>query len=192
MGYHRAGFEVVGVDIKLQLDYPFRFKLRDAMTFSLKGFDVVHASPPCQAYSTATRKRGQHPDLIAVLRERLLETGRPYVIENVVGAPLIDPVHLCGSAFGLMLRRHRLFESNVALEGVACNHGWQEPYLPSPDLRQKTEATVVGVHGNLNYAGDLKRRQEAMGIRWLGNKKLVQAIPPAYTEYLGKQLLALV
>lgn len=107
MGYHRAGFEVTGIDINPQPHYPFKFIQADAMTYPLGGFDCYHASPPCQRYSILTRGLHQdrienYPDLIAPIRDRLLHTGKPYVIENVEGARklLINPVKLCGTMFG--------------------------------------------------------------------------------------------
>ena len=129
MGYHRAGFEVVGVDIKPQPHYPFEFHQADALTYPLDGFDVIHASPPCQRWSMYSRNLGtweSFPDLITPLRPLLRASGRPYVSENVEGAPLTG-IRLCGSAFGLpvlddrtYLRRHRIFESNVDLWGAPC------------------------------------------------------------------------
>jgi DNA (cytosine-5)-methyltransferase 1 len=120
-GYARAGFDVVGVDLNPQPRYPFEFHQADALTFPLDGFDAIHASPPCQAYSTMRRglwKDREHPDLIAPIRDRLIGADVPYVIENVEGARrlLVNPVLLCGTMFGLgtkegnQLRRHRYFE----------------------------------------------------------------------------------
>ena len=131
MGYHNAGFEVVGVDINNQRNYPFEFHKADAMTFSLDGFDVIHASPPCQAYSITKHTHGkQHPDLLVPTRERLQASGLPYVIENVIGAEMPGSIVLCGSSFGLtatdvdgtplVLKRHRQFESNLLIEGFPC------------------------------------------------------------------------
>jgi DNA (cytosine-5)-methyltransferase 1 len=122
VGYHRAGFEVVGVDLHPQPHYPFEFHQADAMTYPLDGFDAIHASPPCQAYSVANNIHGRadHPMLIPSVRERLLATGLPYVIENVPRGPLINPVTLCGLTFGLNVKRHRLFESNVFMLSPPC------------------------------------------------------------------------
>ncbi len=130
MGYYRAGFEVVGVDIIDQPNYPHEFHRLDAMQvayglmvdvsaipgYEVSDFQAVHASPPCQAYSSITgSNRDRHPDLVPETRQRLKGSGLPYIIENVVGAPLIDPIQLCGTAFGLPLQRHRLFESSIDL-----------------------------------------------------------------------------
>ena len=130
MGYHRAGFdEIVGVDIDPQPNYPFEFVQADAMTYPLEGFDVIHASPPCRAYSVmkSLNPDRKHVDLVASIRERLRASGAIYVIENVPGAPLETVAVLCGSMFGLhssrgYLRRHRLFESNILLLAPGCNH----------------------------------------------------------------------
>lgn len=127
MGYHRAGFEVVGVDIKPQPRYPFAFVQGDVLKppVDTSAFDVIHASPPCQGYSTQTADPSRHPRLIERVREMLVATGLQYVVENVEGArrAMRDPVRLCGSSFGLDLRRHRHFESNVVIEGRASTDG---------------------------------------------------------------------
>jgi len=187
MGYHRAGFEVVGVDIKPMPRYPFEFHQADAMTFPLEGFDVIHASPPCQRYSTMTKRWArseEHPDLVGPIRSRLLATGVAYVIENVPGAPLADPLTLCGSMFDLGVRRHRIFETSVGMLAPQCNHAAQ--------------GRVVGVYGHaggtskrdgLTFAGVAEWRR-AMGIDWMTGDELAESIPPAYTEYIGKQLMA--
>lgn len=194
MGYHRAGFEVVGVDIEPQPRYPFECHQADALTFDLDGFDATHASPPCHAYSTVTGRNRKnvrrYPDLVEPTRERLLATGKPYVMENVVGAPLRNAFQLCGSSFGLNVRRHRLFESNVPVMAAPCAHHWQTPRFRSLDSRMAGQlATVVGVHGHLNYPGERELRCEAMGIDWMTNAELTQAIPPAYTEHVGGYLI---
>lgn len=199
MGYHRAGFEVIGVDNdqSLEKNYPFEFILADITTLNLAEFevDVIHASPPCQAYSTSAgkaRNSGRtYVDLVTKTREMLEASGLPYIIENVVGSPLLDPIILCGSSFGLNVRRHRLFESNWGLQGLPCDHQWQTPRFQSLDSRMVKKgklASVVGVHGRCNYAGERKIREEAMGIDWMSSQQLTQAIPPAYTEFIGKQI----
>lgn len=191
MGYYRAGFDVVGVDTNPQPHYPFPFIRGDALNppVDLRAFDAIHASPPCQRFS-AYRRRGagvgdEALDLIAPTRDLLGAVGVPYVIENVVGAPLRDPVQLCGSSFGLDVRRHRLFESNVALWAVPCDHSWQTPRFPPATNRTNLRRTVeIGV-----WRIPIETQQHAMGIDWLTNPTLSQAIPPAYTAFLGEQLI---
>lgn len=202
MGYHRAGFDVVGVDLARQPNYPFTFHQYDALAYlstaPLSGVAAIHASPPCQNYSPASGTAKKHhgakyPDLVAPTRAALRATGLPYVIENVAGAPLIGPAQLCGSAFGLDVRRHRYFETNWFLWSVPCDHGWQTPrFTPLDNKGRKAgrRASVVGVHGNTQYAGELAIRRAAMGIDWMTNAELVEAIPPAYTEHIGRELLA--
>jgi DNA (cytosine-5)-methyltransferase 1 len=203
MGYHRAGFQVVGVDINPQPHYPFEFHQADAMTYPLDGFDAIHASPPCQAY-TSMRRLGKGagdkaPDLVAATRERLLSAGVPYVIENVPGAPLLSPVVLCGSMFDLQVRRHRLFESNMLLFRLPCAHqpGGLAVYGDHPE-NSPIHRRSMAVYGkrpgdrlpnNVWRAPTLEAGQEAMGIDWMPWRSLTQAIPPAYTEHLGRQLL---
>ncbi len=213
MGYSRAGFEVVGVDINPQPHYPFEFHQADALTFPLDGFDAIHASPPCQAHSSIAKQARlripglEHPDLVPQTRERLTGSGVPWVIENVVGAPLLNAVTLCGSSFGLDLRRHRLFETGRfdLMLLPPCAHGWQTPRFRSLDKRRNRPrllstvpvhggsqlvASVVGVHGHINYSGERQLREAAMGIDWMSDYELTQAIPPAYTEWIGHQLMA--
>lgn len=199
-GYHRAGFEVVGVDIEPQPNYPFEFHLADALTVPLDGFDVIHASPPCHRWSTASGRGRKvdperYPDLIRPIRERLLaETDVPYVIENVVGAPLLAPIRLCGSSFGLDLQRHRLFELGRFHPTLVppCAHHWQTRRFRSLDGKRKNGglARVVGVHGHVNYTGEAALRCKAMGIDWMTQAELTQAIPPVFTEWIGSQLLS--
>lgn len=197
MGYHRAGFDIVGVDLHPQPNYPFTFIQADALALLRRdmdwvkaGFDAIHASPPCQAF-TAYRRRGQgvgdsYPDLIGPTRALLEQTGLPYVIENVPGAPLENPVRLCGSSFGLDVRRHRLFETNWTLLAPPCNHAAQTPRFPPATNRTNLRRTVeVGV-----WRIPLDVQQKAMGIDWMTLEELSQAIPPAYTELIGHQLLA--
>lgn len=198
-GYNRAGFDVVGVDVRPQPNYPFPATHRDGVDF-LRGmllhpdrFDrikAIHASPPCQAF-TAYRRRGSgvgdgYPDLIEQVRSLLQQTGLPYVIENVPGAPIENPIQLCGSSFGLDVRRHRLFESNLKLQAKPCDHAWQTPRFPPATNRTNLRRTVeVGV-----WRIPLDVQQQAMGIDWMTLPELSEAIPPAYTEFIGAQLLA--
>lgn len=192
MGYHRAGFEVVGVDVNPQPRYPFEFIQADAMTFPLEGFDAIHASPPCQRYSTMTKKwgrSGEHPDLVAPVREALEDIGTPYVIENVPGAPLREPLMLCGSMFGLgaqgyQLRRHRNFETNSGTiwPPAMCSHQGQPlPVYGHAGGRSKRDG--------LTFPGTDAWR-EGMGIDWMTGKELAESIPPAYTTFIGEQLMA--
>jgi DNA (cytosine-5)-methyltransferase 1 len=196
MGYHRAGFEVVGVDIKPQPRYPFEFHQADAMTFPLDGFDAIHASPPCQAYVQRNKNLAtKHPKLIEPTRCRLVKSGAPYVIENVIPEVLITPWMACGTAFGLALRRHRYFEMPTLLSlSRSCYH-WGT--VAGGDF-----AAVYGRGGKGHRHGAGVRDAgpkpakvtwaEAMGIDWMERKELSQAIPPAYTEYIGRQLLQVV
>lgn len=195
MGYYMAGFEVEGVDIKPQKHYPFKFYQADALEFPLDGYDAYHASPPCQPWSRIrklTIAQGNakvYPELLVPIRERLKGTGKPSVIENTVGAPLIDPIKLCGSSFYLLVRRHRLFECNFELFRLPCCH-YREVKNKPPLHRLTGKSRVVGCYGNGRGKGDnLALWSEAMGINWMTRKELSQAIPPVYTEYIGKYLM---
>lgn len=185
MGYARAGFEVVGVDISPQPHYPFEFHQADAMTYSLDGFDAFHASPPCQAYSWGTRKgrEDRWPRLIDDVRDRL--DRRVYVIENVTGArrELRGPILLCGQMFALGVVRHRLFEISDPPALV--------PYHPRcQGLVRSGRAVTVAGHGGDNQKGKGGRaqKQAAMGIDWMDDLELNEAIPPAYTQWIAGQL----
>jgi DNA (cytosine-5)-methyltransferase 1 len=202
MGYHQAGFdEIVGVDHLPQPRYPFEFVQVDAFEYLAEygqEFDVIHASPPCQCYVgwvAVNRARGKvknHPDLIDKVRQALQRADKPYVIENVQGAPLETQIILCGHSLGLLrLARHRHFESNVMMMGAPrCTH-------------RKTLETIIGVYGKRpdghrvahrewkfsRTASSIKEAQEIMGIDWMTWDEIKEAIPPAYTEWIGKQLL---
>lgn len=205
VGYARAGFEVVGVDIDPQPNYPFEFHQADALTYlSEHGneFHVIHASPPCQAYSITRHSHSvEHPDLLAPTRAALVQLGSPYVIENVEGAPLIDPLTLCGSEFGLrandvdgiplVMRRHRLFESNIWLMGAGgCFHdqtlvggSYTGNHHRKPGHRDNPARRG-------GYTPALSVRAALLGIDWkMTEHELAQSIPPAYTEFIGLQLL---
>jgi len=195
MGYHRAGFEVVGVDNKPQPHYPFEFHQADALDFPLDGYDAYHASPPCQAYvdyNKKGKKETNHPRLIEPIRERLVNTGQPYVIENVHMAPLNAHILLCGSMFGLRVRRHRYFEAPCLplLPVPSCNHSMK---VSTGELMG---VYARGGHGPRHGKGvrEVAPRppqitaSEAMGIDWMTKYELTQAIPPAYTEFIGKYL----
>ncbi|MFH0958160.1 MAG: DNA cytosine methyltransferase [Pseudomonadota bacterium] len=193
MGYHRAGFEVVGVDIKPQPHFPFEFHLADALTYPLDGFDVIHASPPCQAHSALKHlhPEKQYECFIGRTRPLLEKTGRPWVIENVPGAPLRIPVMLCGSSFGLRVRRHRLFESSIQfITGLPCDHKTQgRPIDVSGTGGRRINRRPDDHGGNTNKPRSIREAQEAMGIDWMTRYELSQAIPPAYTEFIGRQII---
>lgn len=192
MGYHRAGFEVVGVDIKPQKHYPFEFHQADAMTYPLEGFDVIHASPPCQAHSALRHLRPEksYECFIERTRERLMLWGGPWIIENVPAAPLRNPITLCGSSFGLRVRRHRLFESNVFLKSLPCNHkGQGRPTDVSGTGGRRINRKPNDHGGNTNKPRNIEEASMAMGIDWMTRYELSQAIPPAYCEFIGRQLM---
>lgn len=199
MGLHRAGFEVVGVDIEPQPRYPFEFVEADALTFDLTGFDFVWASPPCQAYGTfanVNRARGRGepkaPKLIEPTRARLRDSGAAYVMENTERAPLLSPIKLCGSAFGLRVRRHRLFESNVFLFGQPCRHNGHRSWDYVGVYGSTPGGGYKGADGyeRTPRAGSLDEAREAMGIDWMLWDELTQAIPPAYAHFLGLQVIS--
>jgi DNA (cytosine-5)-methyltransferase 1 len=206
VGYHRAGFDVVGIDIKPQPNYPFEFIQSDVFSLEfndykfLRSFDFIHASPPCQAYVRAggVQRQGKHPRYIEPTRAVLIEIGRPYILENVVGAPLIDPLLLCGTMFGLAVIRHRLFEINASewvYPPMPCNHkgtaysgaycsvysGGHRPGMWGNDAARK------GV--KIKPQETVEQWQNAMGIDWMDKAELIEAIPPAYTEWIGKLIL---
>jgi C-5 cytosine-specific DNA methylase len=183
VGYHRAGFEVVGLDVERQPRYPFAFVRGDALRppFDLRDFAVIAASPPCQAYSRATAWRGdreKHPDLIAAVRAMLAASGRPYVIETVQEGRrrLHHPIMLCGSMFGLRVQRHRYFEAPSL------------PLVLTPDCRHSKDDFSFD-HGGKQPESAYR---DAMGCEWMTVHDAREAIPPAYTEYLGKLLLTTV
>lgn len=222
-GYSDAGFDVYGVDLFPQPRYPYAFHQGDALVvlnrlnlgeqipfthpdgrvewLGLADFAIVHASPPCQAFSkTRTLHSNTHPDLVEPTRQGLIATGLPYVIENVVGAPLLDPVMLCGTEFGIVepdvdgvplkLVRHRLFESNVRLEGAGgCRHnsdiltasiygaggGWRVEHRDSPKRRG-------------GYVPATSVVSALLGVDWMTKHEMSQSIPPVFAEYIGWQL----
>jgi DNA (cytosine-5)-methyltransferase 1 len=182
VGYHRAGFEIVGVDNRSQKHYPFEFHLADAFDYLRdhgREFDVIHASPPCQAFSIARVIHGRkHPDLLTGMRAALMVINVPFVIENVPGAPMRRDILCCGSMFGLRVRRHRLFEL------------WKEIGFLWPECDHTKQIISVFGHGGHIYHGVADWR-DAMGIDWMSPDELAQAIPPTYTEWIGKQLMKL-
>jgi len=203
VGYHRAGFEVVGVDIKKQKRYPYEFIHADALEVLadkafLAQFDVIHASPPCQTHSSTKHLRDAQGnstkklDLIPETREGLIAWGKTYIIENVPGAPLIDPVQLCGSSFGLKVRRHRLFESNVPLVGSVCDHKKQGRPVGVYGAMRDNPKGIDRKTGKMVYGGKtaetIEEAREAMGINWMIWGELVEALPPVFTEFLGNQV----
>ncbi|GGP36022.1 DNA cytosine methyltransferase [Saccharothrix coeruleofusca] len=196
-GYHAAGFDVTGVDIVPQPHYPFPFIQADALTVALSGYDVIAASPPCQRFSQATPedRRGEHPDLIEPIRQRLRDAvarGQVwgYVIENVPGAPLADPITICGETLRLGVRRHRLFESNLPLFGTACHHDRGAPAVPVyGSYGQRAGRKPVDVEGEPSRGTPVEVGRAAMGIDWMPWPNLTQAIPPAYTFWIGAQLM---
>lgn len=200
MGLYRAGYDVTGVDIKKMPRYPFRFIRADVLSLTpeyLRQFDFIWASPPCQKHTAMKTMHNakEHPDLIPATRAMLKAAGVPWVMENVEGAPLIEPVTLCGSMFGLgipeaQLRRHRGFEASFPLPALACSH---------------REGATIGIYGG--HVRNRVRREgshargvedftfeqgcEAMDIHWMNLMELCQAIPPAYGEHIGRAALAL-
>jgi DNA (cytosine-5)-methyltransferase 1 len=195
-GYVNAGFEVVGVDIEPHPNYPFEFVQNDAIDLMVtdswrcwggpRGFDAIHASPPCQAYSTATRDHSAHPDLYAATRELLEATGLPYVIENVVGAPYSHGIVLCGSMFGMEVRRHRNFETSWLM------------FQPDHPCKFETRPYTITGHRNGPNGHESAHSKgpspeegpKLMGCPWMTWEECVLAIPPAYTEFIGTQLMA--
>ncbi len=205
VGYSRAGFEVIGVDVRPQPNYPFAFDQSDAVdtlkhvlvngSYGSVKIDAIHASPPCQRYSSSTANKDKHPDLVPevqyLLRLIYLRWGIPYVIENVERSPLFMPYRLCGSGLGLGVRRHRLFETSFDMDlPDTCDH--------------KQQGTPVGVYGDHadtkeyrrpdgtrrgSKARSLEEAQEAMGIDWMDWNELTEAIPPAYTHVVGTHLM---
>ena len=191
-GYARAGYDVTGIDVKHGKRYKHTYIRGDVRDYLnpeyLQQFDLIHASPPCQTHSitqhlrNAQGKNSSKIDLIPETRAALIASGVDYVIENVPGAPLIDPVLVCGSAFGLNVRRHRLFESNLPIKGTDCHH--------------KQQGKPVGIYGSMrdeipgggHTAKTMAEANYAMGIDWMLWGELVEAIPPAYTHFIGTQV----
>lgn len=204
-GYYSAGFEVTGVDIVEQPNYPYKFIKMDAIEFlkthDISEFDAIHASPPCQAHTRAQalskgRNNGkyrEHLDFIPQTREILEKIGKPYIIENVVGAPLINPISLSGTQFkNLYTQRKRIFESNIEL---------REPETKPVQKKTPTAGNGFGEDGFIAICGSggvrgMNSKQIPLywgfalgGIDWMTRAELAEAIPPAYTEFLGKQLI---
>ncbi len=200
VGYHRAGFDVVGVDLDPQPNYPFELIQGDALELPARmfgGFDAIHASPPCQSYSDLAKRNGSpddYPRLIEPVREMLKLSGLPWVIENVEGAPLIDPVILCGTMFpALRVLRRRLFETNFHLPQPHLLPRSSLPRVHTLDKRKShygktcewTDFVQVTGGGNCSIAS----ASDAMGIDWMTKKEINESIPPAYTEYVGRWMM---
>jgi DNA (cytosine-5)-methyltransferase 1 len=190
MGYHRAGFEVVGVDINPQPRYPFEFHQADAMTFPLDGFDAIHASPPCQDHSPLKSRAGEHGTgwMLDATLERLARQAAPWVVENVGSAHNRADLLLCGEMFGLRTIRHRRFTVDPRM-----------PLLVAPAHRRHRRATrtrdriaALAEGHNVSITGDVGVHvgPPCMGIDWMNGDELSQAIPPAYSEFIGEQLMA--
>jgi DNA (cytosine-5)-methyltransferase 1 len=196
VGYSRAGFEVVGVDIRPQPRYPFRFIQGDALDYIRRHgweYDAVHASPPCQRYSIGSVRSAskglQHPDLVGPCRDLLQRVSSLWVIENVIGAPLRHAALLCGTMFGLRVFRHRLFEASFLL--LAPPHRRHDG---STGAHRGYTTARSGRNGYVCVAGhnfELSAARRAMGIDWVATRaELAQAVPPAYSEFVGRQLRA--
>jgi len=186
MGLHRAGFDVTGIDIKPQKRYPFRFIQGDALNLPvrLQDFDLIWASPHCQEYSRTrlmNPERKRFPEQIPQFREMLVSAGVPYIIENVPGAPLLNPIKLNGAMFGLPLYRERHFECSF--------------FVLTPNIKHPRGMTVKGIFpvicgdGSIKSRDTIKRWKESLGIDWMVRHELAQAIPPAYSEYLARQAI---
>lgn len=195
VGYARAGFDVMGVDIRPQPNYPFEFIQADALAFPLDGFDALHASPPCQHDTTMNNRfpgvAAVHPDLIGPTKDLLRQTGLPFVVENVGGArrKLSHPVRLCGRALGLGVGRHRYFECDgfhALATGCACDGTEIGIYGKLDGRRLWTRANGT----ELRAARELGQAQRVMGIDWMGWDELREAIPPVFTEHIGHYLMA--
>lgn len=198
-GYAAAGFDVIGVDVVPQPRYPYEFRRGSAFDVrDFAEFDAVHASPVCKVHTSLKWFSGpEHTNQIPAVRRLLRRSGLPYVIENVVGAPLHDPALLCGSMFGLAVRRHRLFElGGWTVAAPACDHATQDAVKPYAVLRYHSgrpvvvPSSVVGVYGGGQGLGpgEVALWRQVMEIDWMTRRELAQAIPPAYTRWLGRRL----
>jgi DNA (cytosine-5)-methyltransferase 1 len=195
MGLYRAGFEVVGVDVRRQPRYPFEFHQADALTYPLEGFDLIWASPPCQGYTSMRYAPGARgaPLLIEKIRDRLIASGAIWVIENVeaAGWAMHDPVVLCGSMFNLgaqscRLQRHRLFEANFHIPQPSCHHD-SRPTIGIYGGHARRRAASAGGRGTRDVwdGGHGAAAAQAMGIDGMTLSEMSEAIPPAYAEHIG-------
>lgn len=189
MGLYRAGFEVIGVDIAPQPRYPFTFVQADATKppLDLSSFDFIWASPPCQAFTAYKRRPGhvaERPNLIPATRALLEASGRPWCIENVPGAPLGFSAVLCGSMFGLDVKRHRVFETSAHILTPACqHHRWTRRFKPATNRTNKRFTIEIG-----SWDEPLEVQRRAMGIDWMELEELSEAIPPAYSEFIARSI----
>jgi DNA (cytosine-5)-methyltransferase 1 len=198
-GYRRAGFDVTGVDIIEQANCPCRFIKADALEFDLSGYDVIHASPECQNHCWATKRwrnlGKEYPDHIEPIRERLIDAEVPYVIENVPTAPLQAPVYLEGGMFGLGVLRRRGFETNWRLRQPRHRKRRKtimQPHKRTGEMIQKSAYICVAGNGGDGWGYKLTDWRTAMGIDGMTREEIKQAIPPAYTEYIGRYLMGCV
>lgn len=199
MGLHRVGFDIVGVDIEPQPHYPFEFHQDDALKFPLNGFDFIWASPPCQAHTAMKHAPGAkgvaNPKLIKPIRKRLMTAKKLWVIENVEGAPLLDPTVLCGSMFGLgaqgcQLRRHRLFESNFEIPARPCEHDERPVIGVYGGHARRRAASAGGRRTKDEWVGGHKAAaSQALDIDWMTLEELSEAIPPVYAEHIGRRAM---
>lgn len=195
-GLNDAGFEVIGFDIVERPNYPYSFVQQDAFTVKLDGFDAIWASPMCQRFCNlnlgTNKNAAQKVNQLEGIRGILEESGKPYIIENGPNAPLFNPLLLCGTMFDppMDIRRHRIFESNAALEPPtwACRHKLHGPRYPYKHHGEMHKSRVVWVFGNNHSPNEGELRQAAMEIDWMSPKELTQAVPPRYAEFLGRQL----
>ena len=190
MGLKLSGFdEIVGVDHLPQPNYPFEFVQGNALKYPIDGFDFIWASPPCQCFTVYRNNRARikntHEDLIEPTREKLTASGVYWAMENVPGSPLIDPIQLCGTSFGIPVRRHRLFETNFPVVPPACNHGaFTERRFPGSSNRPNGR-TVCNVG---EWRVPLAVQRECMQIDWMTVPELSQAVPPVYSEFIGQNM----
>jgi DNA (cytosine-5)-methyltransferase 1 len=211
MGYHRAGFDVVGVDKYPQPNYPFpfiqgdaidvltrmlageKFRASNGIEYGIDDVDVWHASPPCQRYSKITKLAGvpgDHPDLLQPTLDLLIASGKPYIVENVPGSPMTNYLMLCGTMFGLRVFRHRLFMCNpmILISPASCNHYGKSCNGGKNGDQKHPDGEFITVTGSVH---PIAKAKKAMGIDWMRREELVEAIPPAYTEWIGGQLISM-
>jgi len=195
MGYHRAGFDVTGVDIAPQPHYPFRFVQADALEYAAQhaaSFDLVHASPPCQQHCALTKGTNHgrtYPDLVAELRDILTAARVPFVLENVQGSPLRRDMTLCGEMFGLGVIRHRYFEIH-GFTATAPTHRPHRGRVAGMRHGRWYSGPYFAVYGCGGGKGTIPQWQQAMGIDWTDvRREIAEAIPPAYTHHIAHQYL---